>query len=89
VREKEKGKRKKEKGKRKKEKETKIHKQEFPENVVAGRIVVCDQRAARQAQIVAKLASRLGLLNFNGGSGVAQSYESAREHWETASGQWW
>jgi hypothetical protein len=36
-------------------------KKEFRETVVAGRIVVCDRRAARQAQIVATLASRLQL----------------------------
>ena len=41
-----------------KEKREKIHKKEFPENVVAGRIVVCDRRAARQAEFAARLASR-------------------------------
>jgi ssRNA-specific RNase YbeY (16S rRNA maturation enzyme) len=34
---------------------------EFPETVVAGRLFVCNRRAARQAQIVARLASRLYL----------------------------
>ena len=33
---------------RKKDKKL-FHKKEFPETVVAGRIVVCDRRAARQA----------------------------------------
>jgi len=36
-----------------------IHKKEFPENVVAGRIVVCNRRAARRAQIVTSMVSRL------------------------------
>jgi hypothetical protein len=35
-----------------------FHKKELPENVVAGRNVVCDRRTATQAQRVARLASR-------------------------------
>jgi hypothetical protein len=46
---------------REKKRGKRIHKKEFPENVVAGGIVVCDRRAARQAQFVATLASRLQL----------------------------
>jgi hypothetical protein len=46
------------KGKRKK-----YSQKECPENVVAGRFVVCDRRAARQAQFVARLASRLQLVH--------------------------
>jgi hypothetical protein len=46
-----------EKENRKKE----FHEKEFPVTIVAGRIVVCDRRATRQAQIVARLASRLQL----------------------------
>jgi hypothetical protein len=34
---------------------------EFPETVVAGRLVVCDRRAVQQAQIVARLVPRLQL----------------------------
>jgi hypothetical protein len=45
--------------KRKKEKQ--FHEKEFPENVVASRNVVCNRRAARQAQFVKTLASLLQL----------------------------
>ena len=46
---------------REKKKGKRIHKKEFPENVVAGRLVVCNRRAARQAQVVARLVPRLQL----------------------------
>jgi hypothetical protein len=44
-----------------KKQEKYISQKEFPENVVRGRIVVCDRRAAGQAQLVARLAPRLQL----------------------------
>ena len=46
---------------RKEKRKKEFLEKEFPETVVAGRIVVCNRRAARQAQIVARLASRLQL----------------------------
>ena len=38
-----------------------FHEKEFPETVVAGRLVVCDRRAARQTCCIARLTSRLQL----------------------------
>jgi hypothetical protein len=45
-----------------KRKRKKYSQKEFPENVVAGRFVVSNRRAARQAPLVARLVSRLQLV---------------------------